>query len=218
MITRRFVFAVLVGAVLVGLASCSGGGSSSPGPVTLDLGPLVTVPVVPTDPTVPATTIAATTTTTTTELVTTTTVDPKAEVEAAYLAALEARKACAYDPVNCNYALIAVPGSPQDLFTRETMKGRIENDLRPVNGFGKAVTRVDDVILGGDVAFVTICGLDSIVLFDIVDPANPGDDIVFDDSTISQRVKWEMRRTNGVWLMFEGTELERSTGEDLCDF
>jgi hypothetical protein len=213
MITRRFVLVLVAG-----LASCSSGGSSTPGPVTLDLSPLVTVPVTPADPTVPETTIAATTTTTTELLVTTTTIDPKAEVEAAYLATVEVREACNFDPVSCAYDKISVPGSPSDLLNRDTMKTRIDSNLRAVEGFGFQQTRVDGVVIGGDVAFVTTCSYDSVVIFAVGDPTNPVDDIVYNDAVTSRISQWEMRRTEGIWVRYEGTGLEKLTGGDLCGF
>jgi hypothetical protein len=151
-------------------------------------------------------------------LVTTTTVDPKAEVEAAYLATATARDRCNYEPESCDFAAIAVPSSPQDLLTRETIATRMTSNLRGVEGFGEVLTRIDDVTIAGDIAFVKICSLDSGVLFDVQDPDNPDDDIIFDDSIASRRVTWEMRLTDGIWLRYEGTNLEKLSGGDLCGF
>lgn len=209
---------------LAALASCSDNAPNS-SKVTLDLGTEVaaTIPLsngAPSEPplttTAVATTPAPTIAPNTTDLATT--IDPKAEVEAAYLAALDARQFCNYEPEDCDFEAIAVVGSPQDVSTRETMAARLRDNLRSVRGIGSEKVRIESSVLAGDVAFVVICALDAGVLFDVGDLATSSDDIVFDDSTVSLRVQWEMRRPDGVWLMFEGINLEKLTGGDLCEF
>ena len=98
------------------------------------------------------------------------------------------------------------------------MSARIVGNLRAVEGVGNVQTRVEDVVVGGDVAFATVCTYDTIIIFDVGDPANPADDIIFNDAKESLRVSWEMHRISGTWLRFEGTDLEKLTGEDLCAF
>ena len=215
---------ICIGA-LATLGSCSADKAASSSQITLDLGTVVaeTSPVTAAlsepDPTTAS--VAASLPTiapTSTELTTTTTIDPKAEVEAAYLATVEVRSTCNFDPVNCAFEKIAVQGSPSDLFNRDIMNTRIGGNLRAVEGFGSERTRVDDVVLGGDTAFVTTCNYDDVVIFDVADPTNPADDVVFNDIKASRIAKWEMRLVNGIWLRYEGTAIEKLTDGDLCGF
>ena len=78
--------------------------------------------------------------------------------------------------------------------------------------------RVEDVSIAGQVAYVTACAFDTVVLFDVSDPTNPDDDIVFNDTTESARVKWELHRSGDRWLIFSDVRLEVLTGGDLCAF
>jgi hypothetical protein len=219
MVVQRLLSRRLIGALAVGLlASCSGGeASTDQSKVTLNFG---TEPVdsVAVSEAPASTTPEVAPTATTTEVVTTTTIDPKAEVEAAFLASLEVRQLCSQDPENCDYGAFAAPNSPQEEFMRSSMAERIEANLRSVEGKGSYKTRVEKVIVGGDVAFVTICTFNDVVLFVAGDPFDPADDIVFDDSVASWRVVWEMHRVDGDWLQYEGTSTEKMEGADLCGF
>ena len=225
---RRVLVASVI-LVVVMLGGCSGGGSSG-APPTLDWGTIVPVVVdsVVVDSVavsavpllVPATTPpAATVAPTTTEAATSTTVlDVEAQVKADYLAGFAARRQCDFIPESCDYAAIAVPGSRQDDFTRSTMKTRLDGNLRAVEGKGSYQTRVESVVVGGDVAFVFVCDYDAGIVFDVGDPANPSDDVVFDDSVLSARVKWELHRSGDGWAKFDGVNLETRSGGDLCGF
>ncbi|MCU1387341.1 MAG: hypothetical protein JWL72_679 [Ilumatobacteraceae bacterium] len=225
--TRRTTRIVIGGAVAL-LASCS----SSSGDRALDLGATslssrTTAAVAPTaapttppvtDPptTVVPSTLPATDPPTTVAETTTTPPSKEDEVRAAYLAASSARSHCTYDPSTCDYAAISIPGSPMDTKTREVVAERTRLNLRGVEGKGSVTTQIEGVGFEGDVAFVNICVYDTAVLYDIVDPANPDDDIVYNDNVDSYRARWEMRYDGGRWLLFEGTSLERVIGENLC--
>jgi hypothetical protein len=219
MVVQRLLSRRLIGALAVGLlASCSSGeASTDQSKVTLNFGtePVVSVAV---SEAPASTTPEVAPTTTTIEVVTTTTIDPKAEVEAGYLAVVEARERCNLDPANCDFEAIAVQGSPHDLFTRKTMGVRIDSNLRSIRGVGSFQTRVEKVVIVGDVAFVTACSYDTVALFVIGDPVNAADDIVFDDSKASSRLMWELRRVDGAWLRYSAVELEVMNDGDLCGF
>ncbi len=142
----------------------------------------------------------------------------EARVEADYLAARQAAKACSFDPASCDFAAVAIPESPVDVQTRLAAKRNVEANLRAKEGFGDILLRVEEVSAVGDSAFVTSCAYDTVVIFDIADPANPDDDIVFDGDKVSTRVRWELRQKNGHWLLYKGTPLDRRDGGDLCGF
>lgn len=211
----------LLGLVVVFAAGCGGGGSSAGSSVTLDFGTTVasasSTVVVPltVESTVSATTEAPTTTA---ELVTTTTLSKKAEVEAAFMQTMAVRDRCDFDPGNCDFGAVAVRDSPQDLYTRRSIQRQIDANLRPVIGFGDIQFRVEDITVGGDVAYLDVCSFDNSILFDIVDPANPADDIVFNDEVESNRTRWEMRQKDGVWLQYNGVTQESKRDGDICDF
>ncbi len=78
--------------------------------------------------------------------------------------------------------------------------------------------RVEQVTLAGDAAFVTDCANDTIVIFDVVDPANPADDIVFRGEQISYRVTWTLARIDGRWLVASGETIDQRVDGDLCGF
>ena len=77
---------------------------------------------------------------------------------------------------------------------------------------------VDSVEIDGELATADICYFDNLVLFDVADPNNPADDIVFNEAQESAQVRWDMRLLNGRWLLFDGVELKRLDGGDLCGF
>ncbi len=98
------------------------------------------------------------------------------------------------------------------------MADRIEGNLRAVEGIGQVLWRIDRVWLVGERAFVATCLYDTIVLFDVQDPLDPTDDIVFDDSVYSEHVRWTMEPTPLGWRIAERiTSLERYD-EDMCGF
>ena len=142
----------------------------------------------------------------------------EAQVEADYLAARQVRQNCTYDPASCDFASIAIPDSPMDRKTRATVQQRLADNLRGKPGFGDVLVRVESVKLTGDSAFATVCTYDTGVLFDIADPANPDDDIIFNDQKHSYRVRWELHQLGGRWLMYTGTGLDDASGSDLCGF
>ncbi len=142
----------------------------------------------------------------------------EAQVAADFEAAMAERSRCGYDPATCDFALIAVEGSPVDQAVRATMTSRIQNNLRAVAGHGEFKVRVDDVEIDGESAIVNGCAFDSVVVFDVSNPSDPDDDIIFDDLLASTRLNWELRNTNGFWRLFANTRLERLEGGDLCGF
>ena len=229
--TRRTSRAV-IGCVAAVLTACSGTSHDR----ALDLGttsvPSTTVPIGTTIPTTrPPTTVAPATSpptdppttvlasTTTTEPAATSTTAPPSkedEVRAAYSAASDARLHCAYDPFTCDYPSIAVLGSPMDVQTRKVVAERAQLNLRGVEGKGSVTTEIEGVGFEGDAAFVDTCVYDTGVLYDIADPTDPDDDIVYNDNVDSYRTRWEMRFDGSRWLLFQGQSTGRLIGGNLC--
>ena len=140
------------------------------------------------------------------------------EVAADYRAARGSREECAYEPQSCEYEKIAIAGSPMDIFTRAVMADRIGKNLRAVHGRGDIKLRIEDVRLAADAAFVTICGFDTVVIFDVADPTDPGDDIIYNEEQASYRVRWELHASKGTWLLYDSVGLEDRQDGDLCAF
>lgn len=225
------MLALVVGAAVSTTACSSDAGGRD---VALDTVVETLVPVPPTTaeattlplplPTEPATTSSPEPTSPptdppTTEAETTTTVQSKEDVvRADFESGRAARHQCAYTPETCAFEDIAVSGSPMDVRTRAQMAMRIQYNLRAVNGKGDELVRIENVGFEGESAFVTICDFDTVEIYDIVDPSDPADDILYNGDIASTRVRWEMRLVDGRWLLFQGTELERLTGGDLCAF
>jgi len=177
-------------------------------------------------PTTTTRTTTTTSTTTSTTNSTTTTVTPVTsppmsandQIRADFLSDRTTRLQCSYTPLNCDFASFSVPGSPVDVSTRAKIAERIADNLRAVPGHGDVLVRVDDSTVADTTGTVTACTYDTVVIYDIADPANPADDIIFDDSTTSLLVRWDMRLVKGRWLMFASTELKGMDGVDLCGF
>jgi hypothetical protein len=128
------------------------------------------------------------------------------------------RERCGFDPAACQYEYVAVVGSPVDLSTRALMAFRLEYSLRSVEGRGAALLRIDKVSLEREAAFVTVCLYDPVVVYDIADPTNPSDDIIYNEEKNSYETRWEMRQSAGRWLLFERRDLRSLKGGDLCGF
>jgi hypothetical protein len=128
------------------------------------------------------------------------------------------RERCGFDPAACQYEYVAVVGSPFDLSTRALMAFRLEYSLRSVEGRGAALLRIDKVSLEREAAFVTVCLYDPVVVYDIADPTNPSDDIIYNEEKNSYETRWEMRQSAGRWLLFERRDLRSLKGGDLCGF
>ena len=195
-------------------------------PATTSVPPTTTTIVV--DPTTTSTELATTTTAPAETTIASpppteappTTIEPTLEdqVKADFERARQARTACAYDPLSCDYAAVAVAGSPMDVATRDLMQFRIDNNLRAVPGRGEAKSRVESVGFEGDSAFVTSCLFDAVIVFDVADPSNPDDDIVYNDERNSYEARWELRKQDGQWLFFDETDLQSLKDGDLCGF
>ena len=164
------------------------------------------------------TTSSATPPTTDTTSIATAPATVEARVEADYLAARQVRQRCSYEPESCDYAAFAVPGSPLDVETRDKIKGRLAANLRAVDGFGDVKERVESVFVSGELAHLTACAYDTVVIFDVADPTNSADNIIFNDEKGSYRVRWELHLEGGRWLIASGETLDKLSGGDLCGF
>lgn len=166
----------------------------------------------------PAPTTVITTTTTVEATTTTASIETiKAQVEADFRTSIAARVQCGLDPVACNYEAVAVPGSPLDAAVRDAMRVRVESNLRAVEGRGEFRYVIEEIEVDAATASVTACGYDDVVVFDVADPTNPDDDIVFNDSTLSTRVRWIMQRVGDLWRRTDGVQLAAREGDGLCD-
>ncbi len=145
-------------------------------------------------------------------------VPPEERVKRDFEAARHAREACTLEPYSCEYESVSVPGSPMDIETRNSVRRRIELNLRSVAGKGEVIVRFDNVVFLGDSAFATICQYDTVVIYDIADPANADDDIIYNDEKNSYRVRWELRKLEDKWLLFRGERLQELKEGDLCEF
>ena len=132
--------------------------------------------------------------------------------------ALSASEACGDEPADCDYSAVAVPASPTDLTIHRRVADRVKNNLRTIPGRGDLHVRIDSVTFNRESAFVAICAFDSAIVYDIGDPTNADDDIIFNDERNSYDVRWEMRQVNGRWILFEGVNLRTLKDGDLCGF
>jgi hypothetical protein len=175
-----------------------------------------------TAPTSTSTTIATTTTVaagTTTTAVSADEALTAAAVERDFRAAAATRLGCNYQPAECDFAGVAVPGSPTDTSLRETISQWVATNRRAVPGQGDYQFEIEKVdVSPPDRAYVTMCGYDTLVVFDVGDPSTPDDDVVVDDSQPSFRVFWEMRLVEGRWKNFQATTLAEQEGPGLCTF
>ena len=145
---------------------------------------------------------------------------PSAEdhVRADFFAAMAARKKCDFKPVACDFAAISTLGSEMDSATRETMKMYTDYNLRAVAGRGDVFIRVESVRVSGSDAAVVSCVFDTEVIVDVGRSSGASDDVVFDDSQRSDRVRWRLELADGSWHIINGERLRSLTGGDLCGF
>jgi len=100
-----------------------------------------------------------------------------------------------------------------------TMRERVAGNLRTRAGAGKLRVRIESVeIIDTSHAVVHTCVFDSVVLFDSGQVDSAADDIVFDDSVISVRTRWNVQSENGTWKWRDARGYQRKVGGDLCGF
>ena len=145
---------------------------------------------------------------------------PSAEdhVRADFLAAMAARKKCDFKPAACDFAAVSTLGSEMDLITRQTMTMYTDYNLRAVAGRGDVFIRVESVRVSDSDAAVVSCVFDTEVIVDVGRSSGASDDVVFDDSQRSDRVRWRLELADGSWHIINGERLETLTGGDLCGF
>ncbi len=196
-------------------------GSTTSTSSTLPAGPSTTA-VAPTTvpPTDPFTTNAESTTVVSEETTTTPPpTTPEDQVKADYLLARDARAVCSVDPPSCDYSAVAVAGSPAESAVRSTVQTLVAENIRPIPGHGEVQIKIESVTITGDTASLVVCNLDSVVLYNVGDQANPDDDVVVNDEVLSYRVMWAMRVSAGRWLPYDSQKVEEaSEGVDLCGF
>ena len=139
-------------------------------------------------------------------------------VRSDFVAAMAAREKCDYKPDACDFAAVSAQGSEMDLVTRQTMTMYTDNNLRAVAGRGDVLIRVESVKVSGSDAALVSCVFDTEVIVDVGRASGAFDDVVFDDSQRSDRVRWRLELADGSWRIISGERLQTLTGGDLCDF
>lgn len=129
------------------------------------------------------------------------------------------RAQCGRMPETCPVSEMTVSGSELASELAQTMRERVAGNLRTRAGAGKLRVRIESVeIIDTSHAVVHTCVFDSVVLFDSGQVDSAADDIVFDDSVISVRTKWNVQRENGTWKWRDARGYQRKVGGDLCGF
>ncbi len=149
-----------------------------------------------------------------------TTIDPAvdAQIRADFEMMLNARLKCGQDPENCDFAAASIPGSPADFGTRDQVAFDVENHHRSIPGVGEYQWRIDAVELDSGVAYVTTCGFDTQIEFDVGDPANPDDDQVINDDIASSVIEWQLGQVDGRWGLLAAQRISNLKGIDSCGF
>ena len=129
------------------------------------------------------------------------------------------RAQCGRMPETCPVSQMTATGSELAAELTKTMRERVAGNLRTRAGAGKLRVRIESVeIIDTSHAVVHTCVFDSVVLFDSGQVDSAADDIVFDDSVISVRTKWNVQRENGTWKWRDARGYQRKVGGDLCGF
>lgn len=129
------------------------------------------------------------------------------------------RAQCGRMPETCPVSEMTATGSELAAELTTTMRERVAGNLRTRAGAGKLRVRIESVeIIDTSHAVVHTCVFDSVVLFDSGQVDSAADDIVFDDSVISIRTKWNVQRENGTWKWRDARGYQRKVGGDLCGF
>lgn len=208
--TRSLMMVVAAGGLLVACGEGTERTISSPASASLP-DTVVAADTLPTAPTDVATSVMPT-------VASAAAASPEDVVKFEFLAALGVRERCDYDPSGCDYGSISITDSEMDRFTRDTMKTYVGANLRAVRGNGGLQIRVESVAISAEVASVVTCAYDTAVIFDVGRSPKAFDDIVFDNHTRSDRVRWELRQSDGRWLIVLGARLQTLTEGDLCEF
>jgi hypothetical protein len=215
--------------VLLGVAACGGGGDGESAATDPTVGAVTTLSPTSSVTTIASTTAVPTTTeplpTTTTTLAPTTTQDPSealaADVEAAYLEAVELRYAAAMNPesaVAVESALERRAGPSRAVLADELMDLAsrrlriVESESEPSNA------TIEQVSLGDNqtVATVTACVFDSWILVE-TEAGPDGSDAIVDDSVASYRSVAELQLTDGVWRIYSVAEQGAWLGQAGCE-
>ena len=170
----------------------------------------------------PSTSVASTTTTVANELVESAVSTESATTDSVvsdFSNIFMLRAQCGRMPETCPVSQMTATGSELAAELTKTMRERVAGNLRTRAGAGKLRVRIESVeIIDTSHAVVHSCVFDSVVLFDSGQVDSAADDIVFDDSVISVRTKWNVQRENGTWKWRDARGYQRKVGGDLCGF
>jgi hypothetical protein len=134
---------------------------------------------------------------------------PEARVSATFDELMKIRLACGRRPTRCDVDAVAVPGSAMHAELAETMDERARAGI-VASSRGSLRYRIESVVIEDDVARVSTCSLDDIVLM--------MDGSVFDESRVSARSEWTMVSVDGEWKWSDARVVDSTTEEDLCGF
>jgi hypothetical protein len=149
-------------------------------------------------------------------------VDPqaaaKAQVVAGFTAGFKAYEQCIIAPEKCDYATASADGSPLRAWLVGNMLEKVKYHLRARPGSGPMTFKVESVQLaaGGKSATLTTCVVDGMVVYDIADPFNPHDDVVFNDRLVATRTTWAMWPTKAGWRRSAAYLVKEWVGKDRC--
>ena len=170
----------------------------------------------------PSTSVASTTTTVANELVESAVSTESATTDSVvsdFSNIFMLRAQCGRMPETCPVSQMTATGSELAAELTKTMRERVAGNLRTRAGAGKLRVRIESVeIIDTSHAVVHTCVFDSVVLFDSGQVDSAADDIVFDDSVISVRTKWNVQRENGTWKWRDARGYQRKVEGDLCGF
>lgn len=144
-------------------------------------------------------------------------VDVTAGLRADTTATWEASHHCLAAPEQCDTAAVAVAASPAAEALRRRLDDLTRERLRAVPDSGPLRLVIESAEVAGDGSGVVVaCVTDGVVLVDVADPADPLDDIVFDDSLGSYRWRWVMQHTEAGWRRQTVDQLGYYPGVEQC--
>ncbi|MEY3619249.1 MAG: hypothetical protein RL726_1947 [Actinomycetota bacterium] len=183
--------------VLLGLVACGGGTGAVTGDPPAEVSR-------PTDPPVSTTVIAPGVEIDDTEID-----DTEIEIATAFDQLMDARLACGRRPRACRVDDLAIDGSPMHHELTVLMESRIRAGI-VASERGSLRYRIDDARVDGDVAAITTCLYDDIVL--------TMDGSIFDESTMSAITEWTMARSANGWRWSDWRVIDSTREGDLCGF
>jgi hypothetical protein len=143
--------------------------------------------------------------------------DPRATLAADATATWEVSHRCLAAPEQCDVTAVAVADSPAAAVLRQRLDDLVRERFRTVPGSGPLQLLIESAEVVGDGSGVVVaCVTDGLLLVDVADPADPLDDIIFDDSLGSYRWRWVMQHTAVGWRRQSVEQLGYYPGVATC--